>query len=358
MTAVLEKRITIKDVARETGMSLATVSGVLNGLDEFSEKTKKKVWDAANSLNYIPNSQARTLRAGREQQERCKTGIIIHVTHLGGDTPVGNSFESERSVMLAWEAGKHGLYPISYWYHHLKGFQCPQVINGIVDGAIVGTPHLEVVRTLRGKIPLVLMDVPFSLENADVPMVNIDFRYGFMKLFNHLKNLGHRRIGTISSTSCGDGMSTELPVFNALLEAAGMNDIEIHPECNIREDISPATHLQIMEKAAAQFKKYIVKKEISAIVSPWLSYTETLFPMLTGMGLKIPEDVSLAGVHCEIRTPANNVTSIVYDWPGLIKTSVEALKNMIDKKQTHCGNFLVRPDFYEGVTVRTYNYEK
>ena len=358
MTAVLEKRITIKDVAKESGMSLATVSGVLNGLDEFSDKTKKKVWDAANGLNYIPNSQARTLRAGREQQERCKTGIIIHVTHLGGDTPVGNSFESDRSVMLAWEAGKHGLYPISYWYHHLKGFQCPQVINGIVDGAIVGTPHLEVVRTLRGKIPLVLMDVPFSLENADVPMVNIDFRYGFMKLFNHLKNLGHRRIGTISSTSCGDGMSTELPVFNALLEAARMNDIEIHPECNIREDISPATHLQIMEKAAAQFKKCIVKKQISAIVSPWPSYTETIFSMLNDMGVKIPEDVSLAGVHCEIRTPANNVTSIVYDWPGLIKTSVEALKNMIDKKQTHCGNFLVRPDFYEGATVRTYNYEK
>ena len=76
--------------------------------------------------------------------------------------------------------------------------------------------------------------------------------------------------------------------------------------------------------------------------------------MLTDMGIKIPEDVSLTGVHCEIRIPANNVTSIVYDWPGLIKTSVEALKNMIDKKQTHCGNFLVRPDFYEGATVRTY----
>ena len=354
MTAVLEKRITIKDVARETGMSLATVSGVLNGVDEFSEKTKKKVWDIARSLNYTPNSQARTLRASGDPRQRCKTGVILHVTHLENESPLGNLFEAERSQMIVWEAAKHNLHPLTYWYHHLKGFQCPQVINGIVDGAIVGTPHLEVVRALREKIPLVLMDVPFSLENADVPMINIDFRYGFMKLFNHLKNLGHRKIGTISSAYSGEGTSTELPIFNALLEAARMNDIEIHPECNIREGISPATHLAIMKEAAVQFKKCIVKKQISAIVSPCPSYTETLFQMLSGMDVKIPEDVSLAGVHCELRTPANNITSIVYDWTGLIKTSVEALKNMIVKKQSHCGNFLVLPDFYEGTTVRAY----
>ena len=136
-----------------------------------------------------------------------------------------------------------------------------------------------------------------------------------------------------------------------------MNDIEIHPECNLREDISPATHLQIMEKAAERFKKYIVKKEISAIITTGAPYSKTLLEMLPEMNVRIPEDVSLAGVHCDIKAPANGVTSIVYDWPGLIKTSVEALKNMIDKKQSHCGNFLVHPDFYEGTTVRAYNYE-
>lgn len=356
MALNMVKKITIKDVARETGMSLSTVSGVLNGIDKFSEKTKKEVWDVANALNYIPNSQARILRAGGKSQERSMSGIIIHITHMGGETPVGNLFEAQRSQMLAWEAEKLGMFPISYWYHKLKGFQCLQVLNGHIDGAIVGTPHLEVVSVLKGKIPLVLMDVPFSLENADVPMVNIDFRYGFMKLFDHLRSLGHRRIGTISSIKSGEGTSTEIPVLNALLEAARMNNIEVHPECDLRENISPETHFKVMEKAAVQFKKYIVKKEISAIVSPSEPYTKTLHALLTDMDVKIPEDVSLAGMNYDINTPANEITSIVYDWPGLIKTSLEVLKNIIDKKQYHCGNFLVRPNFYEGITIGSCNF--
>ena len=77
MTAETKKRITIKDVARVAGVSLSTVSGVLNGVNEFSEKTKKKIWDATHSLNYVPNSQARQLRASNGSNEKRKTGVLI-----------------------------------------------------------------------------------------------------------------------------------------------------------------------------------------------------------------------------------------------------------------------------------------
>ena len=63
------KRITIKDVAREAGVSIATVSRTLNGEADFPESTQKRIWDTAHKLNYIPSQQART-----SVQERSPSG--------------------------------------------------------------------------------------------------------------------------------------------------------------------------------------------------------------------------------------------------------------------------------------------
>lgn len=63
----------IKDVAREAGVSIATVSRVLNDIDVVNEDTKKKVLDAIKKLGYRPNIVARSLKT-----QRTKTiGILV-----------------------------------------------------------------------------------------------------------------------------------------------------------------------------------------------------------------------------------------------------------------------------------------
>ena len=56
-------KITIRDVAREAGVSIATVSNALNGSDVVKPKTREHVMEAAKRLNYIPNVNGRQLRA-------------------------------------------------------------------------------------------------------------------------------------------------------------------------------------------------------------------------------------------------------------------------------------------------------
>jgi hypothetical protein len=111
---------------------------------------------------------------------------------MGDENKTVSDFHAMHSAMLSMEAERLGLYTITYRYHGAKGFQCPPVLNGHVDGAIVGTPHIEVVKALKNRIPMVLMDVPFSLDLADVTMVNVDTRHGFMRLFEFLRENGHR----------------------------------------------------------------------------------------------------------------------------------------------------------------------
>lgn len=59
------KKVTLKDIANELGVTIGTVSHVLNGIDDISQGVKEKVLETANRLGYIPNSAAIALRAGK-----------------------------------------------------------------------------------------------------------------------------------------------------------------------------------------------------------------------------------------------------------------------------------------------------
>ena len=157
----MTKRITIKDVAQHAGMSLATVSGVLNGETRFSEKTTKHVWEVANRLNYMPSASARGLRSGASG-ERVRTGLIMHIVHMSNVVPFHDWNQETDVYRLSWLARARNLFAIPYCYYKQAGFQCPPLLNDLIDGAIIGTPHLEIVNTVKAKVPVYLMDVPFK----------------------------------------------------------------------------------------------------------------------------------------------------------------------------------------------------
>lgn len=348
----MNKPASIKDVAKAAGMSLGTVSGVLNGKTGFAEATRKKIWDTAQALNYTPSQSARCMRAGSGNGTRAKSGIIIHITHLGQDGPDEDRFEAMRSLMLLKEAAPLSLYPITYRYRHLTGFQCPPVLNGHVDGAIVGTPHLEVVDALRDKIPMVLMDVPFSPQTDDVPMVNMDLRCGFDLLFERMHELGHRRIATLTAKDPGEGVFGEQRVADELAAAAARHGIALSPENALRTSVTPKTHEKVMAKAAPFFADCIRQRGVTALVFPHQAYTVSLLPILAGMGIRVPEDVSLAHVHAGLSDLEHDYCSVRYAWKDLLSTSLNVLNGLIAGEKTlACREYLIRPEFHPGTTL-------
>jgi len=351
---LLTKKVTIRDLAREAGVSLSTISGVLNGSSEFSEQTRKKVWDIAHSLNYMPNTQARKLRAGEMAQERSKTGIIIHITHMGDENLTISESDAMRSAMLSLKAEKLGLYPITYRYYKLKGFQCPPVINGHIDGAIIGTPHWEIVSALHNKLPLVLLDVPFSVENADVPMVNMDTKHGISCLFNELRKSGHRNIGMMYSDYMPeDGCSLEIPIVNMFREIAQLYNINILPAATIHDNIHCENHEDMMKSIVRRFEPLVRKQEITAIICPSTGYAQTLYENFTRMNIKVPDDISIiGGVHSSYALPPYRICSMRYNWPQLVETALNVLKKLIEDKTSPCLNYLIKPEIYQGTSLK------
>ena len=58
--------VTIKDVAKEAGVAISTVSNVINNVGNVSEETKKKVLAVVENMNYVPNFNARSLKANKK----------------------------------------------------------------------------------------------------------------------------------------------------------------------------------------------------------------------------------------------------------------------------------------------------
>lgn len=180
---------TIKDVAERAGVSVATVSRVLNRLDIVSEDTRQRVSEAARKLGYIPHGGARSLSMRRTQ---C-VGAVLPDLH--------GEFFSEliRGIdRVARAKGQHLLLVPS---HDDAGELADALrsMQGRADGVLVMSPHLDAA-VLRGNLPdsmpAVLMNTP--RHGAPYSSLLVDNHGGAAAMVKHLWSLGHRRIAMIS----------------------------------------------------------------------------------------------------------------------------------------------------------------
>ena len=186
----MKQRTTLKDVAKEAGVSVTMASRVLGNYGYFSEETKSKVLKAAEKLNYRPNIIARGLRV----RETKAIGVIISdvlsfffTTLVRGIEDVAN--QSGYSVILcnSDEDPKKERSYLSALYE--RG----------VDGLIVSpsTGNYSYLKKLsRGGMPLVLVDR--KIRGLAVPTVIVDNEAGSYEAVNYLISSGHRRIGIIT----------------------------------------------------------------------------------------------------------------------------------------------------------------
>jgi DNA-binding LacI/PurR family transcriptional regulator len=188
------RRVSIKDVAREAGVSVTTVSHALNGKGRLNPATRRHVQAVAERLGYRPNPAARSLVSGR-------TGLIAAIASLPSETPIafsdfayfteliggatGAAVDRDVALVVAPPAGR-------------SGFVWDRVpLDGvIVIDPIVGDPALPALRERR--IPFVTVGRDPS-EDADGDAVVVaDEQRGTEEVLDHLAAQGGERIGLLS----------------------------------------------------------------------------------------------------------------------------------------------------------------
>ena len=227
----------IKDVAQISGVSIATVSHVINGTRFVSEETKQKVEDAMRELRYVPNSIARSLRTNKSRT----VGLLVPDISNFYFTDIAESIES-----VLREHGYNLLLCNTGENLSIEKKQIAVMNSQLVSGMIIApTDGTFDYRSLMAEayFPMVMIDRRPSTLQSDT--VTIDGCSAMSEAVEHLLEKKHKRIAYITGR---EGISTTVDRLNDFREALSTRGIEVDPSLIRYGDSSLRSGYPLMEQ--------------------------------------------------------------------------------------------------------------
>ena len=272
--------IKITDVAKAAGVSVATVSRVVNGrakVGRISEGTRLKVLQIADRLGYQANPAAVALKASR-------TGVLGAIVR-----DISDPFMTELTQEIERQALAGGL-DILVGHTQFDGAtatrQATLMTRSLFDGLLLigSVLHRDVlVDQLRNRVmPAVSV---LAGEDGSMPSIEVDDAAGIRLAVSHLHDLGHREFGFIGTPDL-PGVSARFETLRAELEA---RDLIFNPE---RAVFTPNYRNRAIEATKALLE---ANPEITAIVCSSDNLALGVLSAIAMKGLRVPADVSVMG---------------------------------------------------------------
>jgi LacI family transcriptional regulator len=267
--------ITIKDVARAAGVSVATVSRVQNGSALVKEATRRRVGEIATRLGYSPHGAARSLITSRTST----IGVLL--PDLSGE------FFSEVIRGIDQTAQRHGYHLLVSSSHNDRSAleAAFRSMRGRVDGLIVMWPEMDetAVPSLPARFPVVLLSSPIGPEGFDV--ITVANYEGAYAMVCHLLDLGHRRIAIIKGIEGNADAAERLRGYRAALASAGLASAAIEVAGDFGEESGFRAAGELLRREARP----------TAIFAANDAMAIGARSALREAGLRVPDDVALAG---------------------------------------------------------------
>ena len=282
--------MTMRDIAAKCGVSVATVSNVINGKGGVSEETRKRILRIIEEQQYTPNSAAKHLKIGQTHT----IGVIVEdiTVFVAPDVVDGITKFCEKNgyrVMLS-NMRLYGKYSDTYYYTKDEWFmaQVQQVLRDLsaaqVEGIIYVSAHERTLECLPKEfgIPLVMT---YAYSNTEgIPSVVIDDVQGGDLMTEYAISMGHRRIGVITGKegSC-HARDRLLGYQNALFR----NQILYNPMLVMRGDWS--------QDSGARCTDALLEQGATAIFCMNDMMADGVYRRLHQLGVDPGEDVSVMG---------------------------------------------------------------
>jgi len=276
-----KNNVTIQSMAKTLGVSVTTISRVLNGLGEqfrISKKTIELVTTTADKLNYRPNNIAKGLRLKKSST----IGLIL--------PDITNTWFAQLALGIEKEARKH----------HYNIFLCNSnddikvekksialLQSWMVDGIIIAPIGLEsehLQKASKSGTPLVLIDRFF--EGVNLPYISSNDFEGSLEATQYLINNGHKKIACFQGIV---GTSPNNQRVNGYKQALKNNKIHFDPSLVMGEDFGFNNGYTCAKKLI----KHLAKSKITAIISMGNQITLGILKALKEEGVQIPNDLSI-----------------------------------------------------------------
>jgi len=278
--------VTIKDVAKLSGVGIATVSRVLNNSGITSNETKEKVMAAVRELNYVPNNNARSLKMG---QSRTIALLAKSIT---------NPFFQKMIHTIEQKVFMRGYHleirNVNYSEHEMS-MAIKEVQDRNLNGIILMGGNFEYTNEdfKRLGVPCVLLTVSAG-EDVDKDLyssVIINDEAESFRATEYLIQLGHRRIGCIYSNQ-GEVTTPNKLRFKGYQKALEANGITYDPVLVSAINVSESGY----EFGFNMMKNLMVRnKDMTAVVTMADTMAIGAAKAAISAGLRIPEDISIIG---------------------------------------------------------------
>jgi LacI family transcriptional regulator len=272
-----KQSITIQDVAKTAGVSVSTVSRVLNGKVDVAKETQNHILKVIEELGFTTNLAARSMRSHKKNLIGLIMPDIAYPFAIEVMKGVNRAIAESEFDLLVYTTGdvrKSGREFAERKYVSL-------LTNSISDGVIIVAP---VVAEFATDEPIVSIDPVMS--NPSYPSVHATNYQGSVEAMEYLISLGHRRIAYISGRAELESSNRRLQGYYDAMQKAG---IPIDEEIIAEGEYTTQTGISCARKLLSQ------KNRPTAIFSSNDQMAMGVYQVAQEMGIRIPEDLSLVG---------------------------------------------------------------
>ncbi|HSX61820.1 MAG TPA: LacI family DNA-binding transcriptional regulator [Tahibacter sp.] len=267
--------VTIKDVARRAGVSVASVSRALNGHESVTPETRQRILGIARELRYMPHGAARSLITRRTQT----IGAVLPDLYgeFFSELIRGMDLAARRGGLHLLVSSSHG--SADETAHALRALQ------GRVDGLLVMSPHADaglLADNLPALVPTMLMN---TRVDGDYASLNVDNYAGAYAMVGHLVARGFRRIALVAGPAQNFDAEERRRGYEQALRDLLPDAVPFVVDGDFTEAAGDRAARAIRESAP----------DVDAIFAANDAMAVGCLFALNELGLRVPRDVALVG---------------------------------------------------------------
>lgn len=339
----MTKKVSLKDIAEKAGVSVTTVSIVLNGRAKdmkISEAMARKILALGEKMNYRPNHFAKGLRTGKTNT----IGLIVD--------DISNYFFGHLANIVEEEADKLG-YTVMFCSSENNEGKSRHILNMLVDkhmdGYIIAPtkamlPELE--KLVKEKKPAVLIDRYY--QQLDSSYVTIDNVNGSLEAVNYLAKKGYRRIALVTNLTDQLQMIQRMEGYQQGLKK---NHLQLDHQI-IKEIPFGLTD----EKVVKEIKDFVElnKNKIDAIFFTSNNLGVAGLEALRSIGKRIPDDISVICFDDNdlFRLGMPGISVVSQPIKDIAKKAVEILIQQINQRSTTVEHIVLKTVMIERESVK------
>mgnify|MGYP003747049247 CR=1 FL=1 len=326
--------ITLKGIAQACGVSVSTVSNILNGKTNVSEHTRRKVLEVVQQTGYQPNYFAQGMR----KQKTRAIGIIVEDLDLFSTTPIVEAIMAEceeqnyRTILInlrLYDKWQDTWYNDEAKLHSVLQPSIKELLTIKVDAMMYIAGHCRIINCFPDDFTIPAIVVYGISKSPRFPSVVIDDEKGGYDVAKYLISMGHRKIGVIAGTP--DNLHTQKRLMG-FQKALFESNILFNPDLVRYGDWMRPSGYKEMEGLA--------KEDITAVFCLNDVMAAGAYDYLYDHGIKIGQDLSLTGYDnkeiSDYLRPSLTTNEIQLKTIG--KTSAGILLEMLEGDSVGNGN--------------------